>query len=617
MDKKEAVPQAKSPEEWLGEALRHERNGELFRAYDIATQGLAQHSDALALKHRAVLCLAATGATRLAAAQFAALGLGSAAARAPTRRLRMDIETLAARLAKDEALACAGEERRARLGAAAALYQKVFALERAAGNTEAYYPGINAASLYLLAGDRPTATVLASSVLDHLGAVPGRERGYWEAASEVEALLVLGRLDEARECMRTARRLAATGETTNFGALASTIRQLRLIVAESRLGEECLAGLLLPRVVHYVGHIISPPSGRGRFPAEAEPRIADEIEAQIAGAEIGFSYGSLAAGADILFAEALISRGALVNVVLPFNREEFVEISVRPAGAAWVERFETCLAEAETVRFATEDRYLGDDTLFGYGSELAMGLAILRSRHLSTDVEQIAVWDGNPPTSPAGTAASVTAWRRSGHPQSIIPCRGGSTPPAQPSAVPRPVIRRTRAMLFTDIKGFSQLTDAELPCFVDTVLGTFAGVIGRYGADVLLVETWGDGIYLVFDDAGRAARCALDLQEAFAAFDLAGLGLSKGLGLRIGGHLGPVYGGSNPITGTPDFFGAHVSRAARIEPVTPEGCIYVTETFAAVLALHSDAEFVCEYVGMTEAAKRYGAMRMFLLQRGV
>jgi class 3 adenylate cyclase len=608
---------AKSPEEWLGEVLRHERDGELFRAYDIAMQGLLQHRDALALKHRAVRCLAATGATRLAAAQFAALGLAGAAAAAPTRRLHMDIETLAARLAKDEALACAGEERRARLRAAAALYQNVFALERAAGNTEAYYPGINAASLYLLAGDRQTATGLAGSVLDQLAAIGGTERGYWEAASKAEALLVLGRLDEARQCMRTARRLAAAAETTDFGALASTIRQLRLIVAESRLDEECLAELLLPRVVHYVGHIISAPGNRGRFPAGAEPRMAAEIEARIAAADIGFAYGSLAAGADIMFAEALLGRGALVNVVLPFNRDEFVEISVSPAGGRWVQRFKDCLAKAETVRFATEDRYLGDDALFGYGSELAMGLAILRSRHLSTEVEQIAVWDGKPPTSPAGTAAAVAAWHRSGHPQSIIVCRGGSTPPAPLATVARPVIRRPRAMLFTDIKGFSQLTDAALPRFVDGVLGTFAEVIGRYGTDVLLVETWGDGIYLVFDDAGKAARCALDLQEAYAAIDLAGLGLSEGLGLRIGGHLGPVYGGRNPIIGGPDFFGAHVSRAARIEPVTPEGCIYVTETFAAALALQSDVEFVCEYVGMTEAAKRYGAMRMFLLQRRV
>lgn len=66
---------------------------------------------------------------------------------------------------------------------------------------------------------------------------------------------------------------------------------------------------------------------------------------------------------------------------------------------------------------------------------------------------------------------------------------------------------------------------------------------------------------------------------------------------------------------TRNFLGAPVSRAARIEPVTPEGCVYVTETFAAILALHDAEEFRCQYVGMTQAAKDYGAMRMCLLGR--
>jgi len=170
-------------------------------------------------------------------------------------------------------------------------------------------------------------------------------------------------------------------------------------------------------------------------------------------------------------------------------------------------------------------------------------------------------------------------------------------------------------MLFGDIHGFSKLVDAELPRFVDSVLGAFSKVIDRYGSDVLLANTWGDGVYLVFDDAGKAARCALDLQTAMAGIDLANSGLPNHLALRIGGHLGPVYTGQDPIIKRPNFFGAHVSRAARIEPVTPEGCVYVTETFAAVLAIHNAAEFICDYVGMTEAAKHYGTMRMFLLRR--
>jgi class 3 adenylate cyclase len=170
-------------------------------------------------------------------------------------------------------------------------------------------------------------------------------------------------------------------------------------------------------------------------------------------------------------------------------------------------------------------------------------------------------------------------------------------------------------MLFGDVKGFSKLTDEQLPRFVETVLGAFAGVIDGFRADLRLVNTWGDGLFLVFDDAGRAAACAVALQEAMSRIDLAAAGLPETMALRLGGHLGPVYSTQDPILHTANFFGAHVSRAARIEPVTPEKLVYVTETMAAVLSLHNADEFECSYVGMTKAAKDYGEMRMFLLSR--
>ena len=157
---------SKTLEEWLAEVNRCEREGELFRAYDVATQGLIEHPNALALKHRAVLCLASTGATRQAAERFTTLGLDGAATTAPSRRLRMDLATLKARLVKDGALARSGEERRSQLREAARMYGVVFAEETVAGNPDAYYPGINAASCFCLqatASRRQTSPALFSS----------------------------------------------------------------------------------------------------------------------------------------------------------------------------------------------------------------------------------------------------------------------------------------------------------------------------------------------------------------------------------------------------------------------------------------------------------------------
>ena len=44
----------------------------------------------------------------------------------------------------------------------------------------------------------------------------------------------------------------------------------------------------------------------------------------------------------------------------------FIEVSAPSAGSVWVDRFEAYFAKATTVRYANEDRCLGDGRLFGY-----------------------------------------------------------------------------------------------------------------------------------------------------------------------------------------------------------------------------------------------------------
>ena len=69
------------------------------------------------------------------------------------------------------------------------------------------------------------------------------------------------------------------------------------------------------------------------------------------------------------------------------------------------------------------------------------------------------------------------------------------------------------------------------------------------------------------------------------AIDLEAEGLPAHLALRIGGHVGPVFPTYDPVLDANGFMGSHVSRTARIEPVTPAGAVYVTEPFAAALVL--------------------------------
>jgi adenylate cyclase len=71
---------------------------------------------------------------------------------------------------------------------------------------------------------------------------------------------------------------------------------------------------------------------------------------------------------------------------------------------------------------------------------------------------------------------------------------------------------------------------------------------------------------------------------------------------------GPAYEFDDPITSHRSFSGTHVSRAARIEPITPRGQVYASEAFAALAAAHGTKDFVCDYVGQNTMAKSYGML---------
>ena len=133
----------------------------------------------------------------------------------------------------------------------------------------------------------------------------------------------------------------------------------------------------------------------------------------------------------------------------------------------------------------------------------------------------------------------MSAWREAGHPVTVVQV-GPNADVDKLRPCRRPEVasgrRDTRAMLL-DIHGFSKLTDAQLPTFTKTIMGTLGEVARRHGQHIAFTNTWGYGIFVVFRDAGRAAACALDMQDAMGAVDLEAAGLPDTLKLRLGGHI--------------------------------------------------------------------------------
>ncbi|HEY6532838.1 MAG TPA: adenylate/guanylate cyclase domain-containing protein [Acidimicrobiales bacterium] len=579
------------------------QRGDPLLAYDRACHADSAALDAVdgaRLGYLRALALARSGATERAAVELAGLVVSDAAMPAD---LVEDTAALHARLSKDRALAMDPSTQREGFARAAEQYEAVF---RHYGRP---YSAVNAATMRFLAGNRDEARTLAEATLALLGD-DGPTDDYWRAASRAEAHLALGDLDVAARWLEIADRTAPD----EYGDRSTTLKQLRLLCAAQGLSDDLLGPLGNPDVVHYCGHRISPPGGSGQFPSDDEARVAAEIQQALAARRVGWGHGSLAAGADVIVAEALLAIGAELHVALPFSVEEFVETSVRPSGDQWVSRFQRCLEAASSVVVTCDSAYMGDDALYGYAGMISMGQALNRSHSLSSPVWQLAVWDGNPTGLPAGTAHDVSVWSGAGGTSHVVSV--GGPPRIVPAPPPADVVvqrRPVRAVLFGDLRGFSSLRDEHLTHFIDGVLPILAEVLDRHDS-VLDRNTWGDGLFVALRDAASAAECALDLQHALDGIDMEGLGLPQ-MQMRLSAHAGPVLAGTDPIRGVSTVFGRELTRGARIEPLTPPGAVYASAAFASLLRVAPGAGVVPEYVGRITTAKDFETVPMYVLRR--
>jgi class 3 adenylate cyclase len=234
-----------------------------------------------------------------------------------------------------------------------------------------------------------------------------------------------------------------------------------------------------------------------------------------------------------------------------------------------------------------------------------MGLTLLRAQHLDGDAAQV-VLDGD---ADAKAPQAAQVWRHHGRRQIALSLKetSGNSTPIRPGVDERSCC----AVVFGDLPGFSKLPEKYLPIFWDQVMGAIGDVIGESKDAVALKNTWGDAIHLVIPDVRRAAEICLAVQRRLQAIDGRALGREDAPTMRIGAHYGPVFEGWDPVLAHRTYYGRALSRAARIEPITPPGTVYVTEAFAAILLLESRSEFTCTYVGQVPLAKGFGTFRMY------
>jgi class 3 adenylate cyclase/tetratricopeptide (TPR) repeat protein len=594
--------------------------GEPLFGFDVVSEGIQHFPNDVRLRQLLALALARSGASGSANSVLATLYQAG----------HRDEETLGllARAHKDLAREMPDATEAAHLLLQA--YQYYVQAYKATGG---YWSGINAATLALVLDKRGEADALAREVAaqcrDNLARAESPGDRYWLLSTLGEAALLLGRWSEAEEWYRQAVELGRG----NWGSLQSTRHNALLLLRHLRKDEAFLDQIFqFPSVVVFAGHMIDRPNRpTSRFPAQLENEVKRAISQRLKELNAGFGYASVACGSDILFHEAILERDGESHIVLPYEKNFFLEDSVDIVGnPEWVTRCNAVTTRAIELQEAAKRSQICGRVSYIFANLLLHGLASVHAKQLETKLVPMAVWDGKPGDGPDGTAGTVERWKKLGLEVDVINLqqilsRQPLTTVSNASASGEHIARRSsgatpdfaseiRGLLFADAHGFSELSDEQVPRFVQHFLGLAGRLTFESSNKPLVKNTWGDGLYFVFASVAEAGEFALDLRDAVGHTDWPSKGLPN-INLRIGLHAGPVYSCTDPVTLRPSYIGANVSRAARIEPITPAGQVYASQAFAALAAAADVKEFRCDYVGQTSMAKNYGTFPTYVVRR--
>jgi len=229
-----------------------------------------------------------------------------------------------------------------------------------------------------------------------------------------------------------------------------------------------------------------------------------------------------------------------------------------------------------TYRALKRQFHLDDDYLEDLKAELIQG------QRLAVDEDgDVLVWTGDTgsvigPAAPVPPRQDTTAG-----PVALLP-----SPSTAVHAFPLSSLageRRQVTVLFADISGFTALAETMDPedvrqvmnaCFAQLVpvVATYGGTIDKFIGDEIMALF---GAPIAYDnDAERAVRAALAMQEALAAFNTA---QGTTLGLHCGLNTGLVIAGGIGTQSRQDYsvMGDAVNLAARLEDASERGQIFV------------------------------------------
>lgn len=178
---------------------------------------------------------------------------------------------------------------------------------------------------------------------------------------------------------------------------------------QQRLAELPHPSARFDKIVICSGHMIDQPDREmPRFPVGKAEAVRAKIAAQLEQWNVGagdLAVCSGACGADILFAEESLRRGAKIRLLLAQEVDDFVGDSVRHAGNDWVRRFYALREKAEV---ATQPERLGkepnDVSIYARTNLWIINTARVEAAD-SGKIRALLVWDEKPTgDGPGGTS---------------------------------------------------------------------------------------------------------------------------------------------------------------------------------------------------------------------
>ena len=172
-----------------------------------------------------------------------------------------------------------------------------------------YYPCINVAFMHFVCMNYEKAREYADTAAQICVKILEQDdSNYWVRATQAEAFLLLGRIDEALDAYALAVDLA-DAKPSYVASTRKQALQISSLYEDETIRSRISNAFPTLGIVACSGHLIDTPGKSRRFPQEAEQIVRAKIEEKLdfMGATCG--YSSAACGTDIIFLEAMSERG--------------------------------------------------------------------------------------------------------------------------------------------------------------------------------------------------------------------------------------------------------------------------------------------------------------------